>query len=149
MSYIMTYTYCCVYSAGLLMMDRETVWNIKFYSKNKFEKLVHLVGFNYRHIRTLCVCIVELHVAVNNIKILSVAQKWFYDEFMSPATMKRTQFFMCFTRHVCPILTKSGLCQRIFIKVPNIRFHGNPVWVELIHADRWTDRQKDWLTRRS
>jgi len=24
----MTYTYCCVYSARLLMMDRETVWNM-------------------------------------------------------------------------------------------------------------------------
>jgi len=37
----MTYTYCCVYSAGLLMMERETV-------KNKFEKLVRLVGFIIR-----------------------------------------------------------------------------------------------------
>jgi hypothetical protein len=34
-----------VYSAGLLMMDRETV---EFYSKNKFEKLVLLVGFIIR-----------------------------------------------------------------------------------------------------
>ena len=38
---LMTYTYCCVYSAGLLMMERETV-------KNKFEKLVRLVGFIIR-----------------------------------------------------------------------------------------------------
>jgi len=42
----MTYTYSCVYSARLLMMDRETVRkNVEFYSKNKLEKLVHLVGF--------------------------------------------------------------------------------------------------------
>jgi hypothetical protein len=33
----MTYTYCGVYSAEHLMMDRETVRNIQFYSKNKFE----------------------------------------------------------------------------------------------------------------
>ena len=30
-----------VYSARLLMMDRD----VEFYTKNKFEKLVHLVGF--------------------------------------------------------------------------------------------------------
>jgi hypothetical protein len=43
-----TYTCCCVYSAGLLIMDRETVQNMQFYSKNKSEKLVHLVGFIIR-----------------------------------------------------------------------------------------------------
>ena len=37
--------YCCVYSEKLLMMDRGTV---EFYSKNKFEKSVHLVGFIIR-----------------------------------------------------------------------------------------------------
>lgn len=31
---------------------------------------------------------VELHVTVNDIKILSVAQKYFYGEFMSPATIQ-------------------------------------------------------------
>jgi hypothetical protein len=42
-------TYCSVYTARLLMMDRETVRNIvEFYSKNKFEKLVHLVDFIIR-----------------------------------------------------------------------------------------------------
>jgi hypothetical protein len=30
------------------MMDRGTVRNIEFYSKNKNEKLVHLVGFIIR-----------------------------------------------------------------------------------------------------
>jgi len=39
----------CVYSEKLLMMDRGTVRNmLEFYSKNKFEKLVHLVGFVIR-----------------------------------------------------------------------------------------------------
>jgi len=42
----MTYTYCCVYSEKHLMMNRGTAPNIvEFYSKNKLEKLVHLVGF--------------------------------------------------------------------------------------------------------
>jgi len=36
----------CVYSEKLLMMDRGNARNyVEFYSKNKFEKLVHLVGF--------------------------------------------------------------------------------------------------------
>ena len=39
---------CCVYSEKLLMMDRGTARNMQFYSKNKFEKLVHLVGFIIR-----------------------------------------------------------------------------------------------------
>jgi hypothetical protein len=35
--------HCCVYSEKLLMMDRGTVLkHIEFYSKNKFEKFVHL-----------------------------------------------------------------------------------------------------------
>jgi hypothetical protein len=38
-----------VYSEKLLMMDRVTVRNmLEFYSKNKFEKLAHLVGFIVR-----------------------------------------------------------------------------------------------------
>ena len=37
--------HCCVYSEKLLMMDRGTVRNMwSFYSKNKFEKLVHPVA---------------------------------------------------------------------------------------------------------
>jgi len=52
----MAYTYCCVYSARLLMMDIEAVpKHVEFYSKNKFEKLVHLVGFITRILMvTLC-----------------------------------------------------------------------------------------------
>ena len=35
----MTNAYCCVYSAILLMVDRKP---LDFYTKNKFDKLVHL-----------------------------------------------------------------------------------------------------------
>jgi len=38
--------HCCVYSEKLLMMDRGIVQNVDFYSKNKFEKLVHLVALS-------------------------------------------------------------------------------------------------------
>jgi hypothetical protein len=39
---------CCVYSQKL-MMDRGTILkHVEFYSKNKFERLVHLVGFIIR-----------------------------------------------------------------------------------------------------
>ena len=45
----MTYTYCCVHSSRHLMTDRETVRNMQSsIPKNKFEKLVHLVGFIIR-----------------------------------------------------------------------------------------------------
>jgi len=37
--------HCCVYSEKLLMMDRNCLKHVEFYSKNKFEKLVHLFGF--------------------------------------------------------------------------------------------------------
>jgi hypothetical protein len=38
--------HCCVYSEKLQMMDRGTVPKYaEVYSKNKFEKLVYLVGF--------------------------------------------------------------------------------------------------------
>jgi len=39
---------CCVYSEKLLMMDRNCPKHVEFYPKNKFEKLVHLVGFIIR-----------------------------------------------------------------------------------------------------
>ena len=42
--------HCCVYSEKLVMMDRGTVpKHVEFHSKNKFEKLVHLVGFIVRN----------------------------------------------------------------------------------------------------
>jgi len=41
--------HCCVYSEKLPMMDTGTVRNMQnFIPKNKFEKLVHLVGFIIR-----------------------------------------------------------------------------------------------------
>jgi len=45
----MTNTYCRVQGTRLLMMDRERVRNVwEFYYKNKFEKLMLLVGINVR-----------------------------------------------------------------------------------------------------
>ena len=38
----------CVCSEKLLMMDTGSLKHVEFYSKNKFEKLVHLVGFIIR-----------------------------------------------------------------------------------------------------
>jgi hypothetical protein len=40
------------------------------------------------------VCVVELHITANHIKILIVAQQCFCGEFMSPATIKVSQVFM-------------------------------------------------------
>jgi len=45
-----TCMYYCVCNEKLLKMDRGTVRNdVEFHSKNKFEKLVHLVGFYYKN----------------------------------------------------------------------------------------------------
>jgi len=41
--------HCCVYSENLLMMERRNCSkHVEFYSKNKLEKLMHLVGFIIR-----------------------------------------------------------------------------------------------------
>jgi len=39
-----------MYSEKLLMMGRGTVRNVEFHFKNKFKKLVHLVGFIIRNL---------------------------------------------------------------------------------------------------
>ena len=45
----MTYTYCCVHSEKTPDYgQRNCPKNIEFYSKSKFERLVHLVGFIIR-----------------------------------------------------------------------------------------------------
>jgi len=44
----MTYTYYCVYSAGASDGQRDCPKHMGFYSKNKFEKLVNIVGFIIR-----------------------------------------------------------------------------------------------------
>jgi len=53
----MTYTYRCMYSARLLPDDgqRNCLKHVEFYSKNKFEKLVHLVGFIIRKRSVYCI----------------------------------------------------------------------------------------------
>jgi len=47
----MTYTIDCVYSEKLLMMEqRNCPKHVEFHSKNKFEKLVNIVGFIIRNL---------------------------------------------------------------------------------------------------
>jgi len=42
----MTYTCCCVYNTSTPDDGQKTCpKHVEFYSKNKFEKLVHLIGF--------------------------------------------------------------------------------------------------------
>ena len=40
--------HCCVYGEKLLMGQRNCLKHVEFYSKNKFEKLLHLIGFIIR-----------------------------------------------------------------------------------------------------
>jgi hypothetical protein len=69
-------------------------------------------------------CIGELHVAANNIKVLSVAQQCFYGEFTLLARRKCTS-----SCNVCEIfvliVAKFLFSQQIFITVTNTKFHGN------------------------
>jgi len=63
---------------------------------------------------------------VNNITILSVAQKSFNSEFMSQAsTINGTQVFMQSIQCFSPIVTKFGVPRKIFIKLFNLKFRGN------------------------
>jgi hypothetical protein len=79
-------------------------------------------------------CTVQLHVTVNNIKILNSTHKKIYGEFVSPATFG-------------PNLTKSEFPRRIFLEVPSIKFHGNPSNESradtCVQTDRQTDRYAD------
>jgi hypothetical protein len=65
------------------------------------------------------VCIVELHITVNNIKILSVAQQCFYGKFMSPTTMQsiRTSFLNIFQIICTPrtLYINAALKQGMFV----------------------------------
>jgi hypothetical protein len=73
------------------------------------------------------VCIVELHVTVNNTKILNVAQYCFYDEFMLSVTIKRE-----FGLHLkCSLLLYDfnqiwNLSRQISTKAPSVKFLVNP-----------------------
>ena len=65
----MTYTYCCVYSARLPMMDGETVRNMQSPNpKINFEILVHRVGFIIRMMRVCFFvhmeknCFINIHI---------------------------------------------------------------------------------------
>jgi hypothetical protein len=75
---------------------------------------------------TRSLCIVELHVTGDSIKILNVAQNSFYDELMAPAKIKRE-----FGLHVkCSLLLSDfnqtwSLLRKIFIKAPSVKFHVN------------------------
>jgi len=52
--------HCCVYSEKL-MMERGTILkHVEFYSKNKFEKLVHLVGFIIRTYKSVLLHCMEV-----------------------------------------------------------------------------------------
>ena len=46
--------HCCVYSEILLDVQRNCPKHVEIHSKNKFEKLVHLVSFIMRNFREAC-----------------------------------------------------------------------------------------------
>lgn len=109
----------------------NTYTAIQFYSKI----VVH--SRNRRHVnatmRSLCI-VVELHVAVNNIKTLRVAmvtQEWVPFGLLSSDIIYRcehykyTTDFMLSAQNSCQTLTKFGVSPQIFVKIPNIKCHTN------------------------
>jgi len=76
--------------------------------------------------RQQCVVwIFELNVAVNNIKILSVAEKYLYGKFILPITIKNTLVFVSSAQCFCLISVKCGVSWQILMKVPSKKFDRN------------------------
>jgi hypothetical protein len=88
---------------------------------------------------TRTVCTAELHATVNNKTTFSVEQQFFYGEFISPSSTKRTLAFMYSELHFCPILRKFGVSRQIFIKIPNVKCHKNPSSGSRADTDGHTD----------
>ena len=83
--------------------------------------------------------------SINNTKILNVTQKCFYSKFISGSY----KVYLGLTQsdgYFCSILTKSSVCQEVFIKYPNMKFQGNVSSGKCIdtygHIDRQTDMTK-------
>jgi hypothetical protein len=58
-------------------------------------------------------CVVELHVTVNYIKVICISQQCHYGKFMSPSTFKRS-FDVSLTVHLSIILANDQLDAQIF-----------------------------------
>jgi len=86
----MTYTYCCVYSAELLMMDRKQFETCRVLLQNKFKKLVHLVGFIIRiyHGARSSVCQILIRYHLRGLG-LGVGQNGFTERFRFSTNMKQ------------------------------------------------------------
>ena len=76
-----------------------------------------------------CLCVVELYIAVSNIKLLSVAIEMLN---LIPCALLSCKVFVLLSTvqmyvglHVkcCPVLIKCGVSQQIFIKFSSIKFH--------------------------
>ena len=106
----MTYTYCCVYSTRLLMMDRKPVpKHVEFYSKNKIEKLVHLFGFIIR-IRTS----VSLVSTTGEILSTSVLNAYQQGHFYANTLCHRKQFGPLNADFVSPCLRNTFSFMRTY-----------------------------------
>jgi hypothetical protein len=68
-------------------------------------------------------CVVQVHVTVNNITVLSFKQGWFYGEFMSPPT-KNLRFHVKFSIFLSDF-NLIWIFLTEFYKAPNTKFHGN------------------------
>ena len=80
----------------------------------------------------LSLCSLERHVTINSNKILIVAKKFFYSEFVSPAGVQRPGVFTCF----CLIWIKFVVFRQIAI---SSFAEICPIFSQLIHAEYRTE----------
>ena len=73
------------------MMDRKPVQNIQFYSKNKFEKLVHLVGYIIRIYHD--VRCAECQNLTPSVPSLCISSSWGFPFSRLPAPMNNSKLF--------------------------------------------------------
>jgi len=91
----------------------------------------------YGKATTLYFCIIfELHVAVNNVQVFTVAMG--RNVVFPPPPFSSYKLFHTVLRNVsnlglqircpkfCPILNKFGISRQTFLKAPYIKFHKNP-----------------------
>jgi hypothetical protein len=117
----MTYTCCCVYSTRLLMWTETCPKHVEFYSKNKFEKLVHLVGFI---IRILNIVYIR--------HFLQCCQRHFFD------ALKLSLHVFAFS--LPPSITSSSQTSSLFVS-PNFlswRINHSEVWLNCDWWYRWS-----------
>jgi len=104
----MTYTIAEWTVNNLLMMDRGTVRNMQSFMKNKFLKLVHLLGFILKKFLTM-----HGHMNVKKGNMLSEAYQVTLYTYSPCSYLNTSESFVCY-KHSC---MKNRICQVVLHKI--------------------------------